>query len=115
MKGAIRLSYSSPPKIRSAIWKHTGYLAQLADPRKLSDAQAREIIAKAKPMYHLMGGLHSAETGPSEMLMELAYRLATDDTPIIKKIRDNVIVSITPAAEPDGRDRYVDWYYRYKI
>ncbi len=25
------------------------YLAQLADPRKLSDAQAREIIAKAKP------------------------------------------------------------------
>ncbi len=66
-------------------------------------------------MYHVMGGLHSAETGPSEMLMELAYRLATEDTPLIKKIRDNVIVSITPAAEPDGRDRYVDWYYKYKI
>ena len=62
-----------------------------------------------------MGGLHSAETGPSEMLMELAYRLATEDTPLIKKIRDNVIVMITPAAEPDGRDRYVDWYYKYKI
>ncbi len=62
-----------------------------------------------------MGGLHSAETGPSEMLMELAYRLATEDTPLIKKIRDNVIVTITPAAEPDGRDRYVDWYYKYKI
>ena len=88
------------------------YLAQLADPRKLSDAQAREIIAKAKPIYHVMGGLHSAETGPSEMLMELAYRLATEDTPLIKKIRDNVIVTITPAAEPDGRDRYVDWYYQ---
>ena len=59
-----------------------------------------------------MGGLHSAETGPPEMLMELAYRLATEDTPLIKKIRDNVIVTITPAAEPDGRDRYVDWYYK---
>jgi hypothetical protein len=90
-------------------------LAQLADPRKISEAQARDIVAKTKPIYHLMGGLHSAETGPSEMLMELAYRLITEDTPIIKKIRDNVIVSITPAAEPDGRDRYVDWYYRYKI
>src|SRR6202050_3921845 len=56
-----------------------GYLAQLADPRKISEAQARDIIAKAKPMYHVMGGLHSAETGPSEMLMELAYRLATED------------------------------------
>jgi hypothetical protein len=94
---------------------YRGYLAQLADPRKLSDAQAREIVTKAKPIYHIMGGLHSAETGPSEMLMELAYRLATEDTPLIKKIRDNVIVSITPAAEPDGRDRYVDWYYKYKI
>src|SRR5579871_6823797 len=92
-----------------------GYLAQLADPRKITDAQARDIIAKAKPMYHVMGGLHSAETGPSEMLMELAYRLATEDTPLIKKIRDNVIVTITPVAEPDGRDRYVDWYYKYKI
>ncbi len=26
-------------------------------------------------MYVALGGLHSAETGPPEMLMELAYRL----------------------------------------
>ncbi|MGA3186912.1 MAG: M14 family zinc carboxypeptidase [Bryobacteraceae bacterium] len=91
------------------------YLAQLADPRKISDADAHAVIAKAKPIYHFMGGLHSAETGPPEMLMELVYRLATEDTPLIKTIRDNVIVSVTPVAEPDGRDRYVDWYYKYKI
>ncbi|HKE03810.1 MAG TPA: M14 family zinc carboxypeptidase, partial [Blastocatellia bacterium] len=91
-----------------------GYLAQLADPRKVTEDQARQIIAKAKPIYHLMGGLHSGETGPSEMLMELAYRLAVEDSPIINAIRDNVIVTITPVAEPDGRDRYVDWYYRHK-
>jgi len=91
------------------------YLGQLADPRKLSEADANAIIAKAKPIYHVMGGLHSAETGPPEMLMELVYRLATEDTPLIKTIRDKVIVSVTPAAEPDGRDRYLDWYYKYKI
>src|ERR1051325_4890616 len=95
--------------------QYRAYLAQLADPRKLTDEQAREIIAKAKPIYHVMGGLHSAETGPTEMPMELAYRLATEDSPVINQIRDNVIVTITPVAEPDGRDRYVDWYYRYKI
>ncbi len=94
---------------------YRGYLAQLADPRKLSETEAREIIGKAKPIYHLMSGLHSGETGPSEMLMELAYRLVTEDSPLIQSIRDRVIVSITPAADPDGRDRYVDWYYRYKI
>ena len=91
------------------------YLAQLADPRGLSESQAEEIVAKAKPLYTVMGGLHSGETGPSEMLMELAYRLATEDTPIIKGIRDHIIVGIYPAADPDGRDRYCDWYYRYKI
>jgi hypothetical protein len=94
---------------------YRGYLAQLADPRKLTDAQARDIVAKAKPIYHLSGGLHSGEVGPSEMLMELAYRVAVEDSPLVKQIRDNVIVSITPVADPDGRDRNVDWYYKYGI
>ncbi len=93
---------------------YRGYLAQLADPRNLSQSQATDIISKAKPIYHLMGGLHSGETGPPEMLMELAYRLAVEDSPVINAIRDNIIVTITPVAEPDGRDRYVDWYYRHK-
>jgi hypothetical protein len=87
-------------------------LAKIADPRGLSEQQVRAIIADTKPNYHLMGGLHSGETGPSEMLMELAYRLVTETSPLINQIRDNVIVSITPAADPDGRDRNVDWYYR---
>ena len=91
------------------------YLGQLADPRTVTPQQAAQIIAKAKPLYHLSGGLHSAEVGPSEMLMELAYRLAVEDSPIINAIRENVIVSITPAADPDGRDRNVDWYYKYGI
>ncbi len=91
------------------------YLAQLADPRQLTTDQAQEIIAKAKPIYHFMGGLHSGETGPSEMLMELAYRLIADESPLFRQIRDNVIVSITPAADPDGRDRFVDWYFHHKI
>src|SRR5882672_11044068 len=95
--------------------QYRSYLQSLADPRRITEAESRDIIAKAKPIYHLMGGLHSAETGPSEMLMELAYRLVTEDTPLIKNIREKVIVTITPAAEPDGRDRYVDWYYKYKI
>ncbi len=90
-------------------------LAQLADPRHIDETQAQEIVAKAKPIYHVMGGLHSGETGPPEMLMELVYRIATEDSPLIRSIRDHVIVSVTPAADPDGRDRYTDWYYRYKI
>jgi len=87
-------------------------LAKIADPRGLTDAQIKQLIATTKPHYHLMGGLHSGETGPSEMLMELVYRLATETSPFINQIRDNVIVSVTPVADADGRDRNVDWFYR---
>ncbi len=87
-------------------------LAKIADPRGLSETQITQLVATTKPHYHLMGGLHSGETGPSEMLMELVYRLATETSPLIKQIRENVIVSVTPQADPDGRDRNVDWFNR---
>jgi hypothetical protein len=99
----------------AALEEHRRYLNQLADPRTITDTQAREIIARAKPVYHVTGGLHSSETGPSEMLMELAYRLAVEDSPLVRAIRDNLIVTITPVADPDGRDRYLDWYYRHLV
>ncbi len=84
------------------------YLNQLADPRNLSEEEAQEIISKAKPIYYITCGLHSPETGSPEMIMEMTYRLAVSDDPMIKNIRDNAIVIFTPAAEPDGRDRMVD-------
>jgi hypothetical protein len=59
--------------------------------------------------------MHSPETGSPEMLMELAYRLAVEETPFIRNIRDNVITLITPVLEVDGRNRQVDlWRYREK-
>ena len=45
--------------------------------------------------------------------MELAYRLAVDDSPYIRNIREHVITLITPIVEVDGRDRVVD-LYEYK-
>jgi hypothetical protein len=94
---------------------HKASLARLADPRGLSDQDARRLIAATPPIYHLMAGLHSAETGPPEMLMELAYRLVAADSPLIRQIRDRIIVSFTPASDPDGRDRYVDWYRKHMV
>jgi hypothetical protein len=88
-------------------------MAVLADPRRGDASKAEEIIARRKPFYMLHGGLHSTETGSPEMLMELAYRLVVSDAPHIQLIRDNIVVLINPVAEPDGRDREVDWFYRH--
>jgi hypothetical protein len=87
-------------------------LKRLADPRGLNDGQVRELISNTKPHYHLMGGLHSGELGPPEMLMELVYRLAVETSPLINQIRENVIVSVTPVADADGRDRNLDWNFQ---
>ena len=70
--------------------KYRQITAQLTDPRKLSDAQAKQLIATGKPIYYAMGSIHSPEVGSPEMLMELAYRLAVEETPFIQTIRNNV-------------------------
>ncbi|HEY2914055.1 MAG TPA: M14 family zinc carboxypeptidase, partial [Candidatus Angelobacter sp.] len=64
-------------------------LAKLADPRtiKLDDAEAERIISAAVPVYYITGTIHSPETGAPTALMELAYRLAVDESPYIKDIR----------------------------
>jgi hypothetical protein len=84
--------------------------ARLADPRKTTPAEAEKLIAEGVPMYWASGAIHSTETGSPEMLMELAYRLAVEDSPLIQNIRKNEIVLITPVSEVDGRDFAVDVY-----
>ena len=87
----------------------------LSDPRKLTAEQAKALIAKGKPIYWATGNLHTGETGAAEMEMELAYRLAVEETPFIQNIRNNVIVALTPVLEVDGREKIVDnLYYRKK-
>jgi hypothetical protein len=87
-------------------------LAQLADPRKIGmdDAKAKGLIDASYPVYYITGTIHSPETGAPTALMEMAYRLAVDDSPYIKYIRSHMIVLITPVVEVDGRDRMVDIY-----
>ena len=87
--------------------------AALADPRKTTPEAAEKIIATARPIYYFNAGLHSTETGSPEMVMEMAYRLAVSEQPMIKDIRRNLIVLINPVSEPDGRDKTVDWFYRF--
>ncbi|MBA3296339.1 MAG: hypothetical protein H0U19_05335, partial [Acidobacteria bacterium] len=91
--------------------KYKGMIASLTDPRKTTEEQARALIRTAKPIYWITSGMHSGETGGPEMLIELPYRLAVQETPFIQTIRNNVITIITPVIEVDGRDKHVDTYY----
>ncbi len=87
--------------------------ARLGDPRKTPPDEAKALIKEGKPIYWLTGAMHSPETGSPEMLMELGYRLAVEDSPRVRAIRANTIVLITPVLDVDGRERMVDTY-RYR-
>jgi hypothetical protein len=91
-------------------------LAKLADPRTIGmdDEKAKQLVDASYPVYYITGTIHSPETGAPTALMELAYRLAVDDSPYIKYIRSHMIVLITPVVEVDGRDRMVDIYKWHK-
>jgi hypothetical protein len=87
--------------------------AALADPRRTSPEAAEELIASARPAYYFNCNLHADETGSGEMCMELIYRLAVSEQPMIRSIRENLLVLINPISEPDGRSKVTDWFYQY--
>ena len=99
-------------KLLAKLDENRARLAKLADPRtiNLDDAEADRLVAASTPVYYITGTIHSPETGAPTALMELAYRLAVDDSAYIRHIRENVITLITPVVEVDGRDRMVDLY-----
>jgi hypothetical protein len=90
--------------------KYKEITARLGDPRRTNEDEAKQLIGEGKAIYWASGSIHSPETGSPEMLMEMAYRLAVEESPFIQAIRKNVIVLITPTLEVDGRDMQVDLY-----
>src|ERR1700674_1102298 len=99
-------------QLMSHLEENRARLTKLADPRtiNLDDNEADKLVAASFPIYYITGTIHSPETGAPTALMELAYRLAVDESPYVRAIRDNVVTLITPVVEVDGRNRMVDVY-----
>src|SRR5512146_1209767 len=87
--------------------------AALADPRITAPAAAEQLIITSRPIYYFNAALHSDETGSTEAMLEMAYRLAVSEQPMIRRIRQRLVVLINPISNPDGRDKVVDWFYEY--
>ena len=80
--------------------------ASLADPRKVDGARAEKLIASSRPIYYFNAALHSDETGSTESVLELAYRLAVSEQPMVRHIREKLVVLINPISNPDATSRW---------
>ncbi|HEX8849582.1 MAG TPA: M14 metallopeptidase family protein [Gemmatimonadaceae bacterium] len=85
-----------------------GTQALLADPRKLSAADEARAIAEQPTVLVISCNIHATEIGSSQMSMELAHRMATNDT--LQRYLRNVVVLLVPSMNPDGEQLVTDWY-----
>ncbi|TGE23002.1 M14 family metallopeptidase [Hymenobacter metallicola] len=56
--------------------------------------------------------IHGNEAVSSEAVMEVLYDLANPENAQTQQWLQNVVVLVDPCVNPDGRERYVQWYNR---
>ncbi|PIQ62263.1 MAG: hypothetical protein COV99_06610 [Bacteroidetes bacterium CG12_big_fil_rev_8_21_14_0_65_60_17] len=82
---------------------------KLADPSV--PAAEKEAIKEANPVVvWLSYNVHGNEASSTETAMQVAYRLASATDGKTQEWLDHAVVLIVPSMNPDGRDRYVNWY-----
>ncbi len=85
--------------------------AELADPRRVkSEEQKLALLAETPANVWLSFCVHGNETSCTEAALKTLYRLASSDDEEVTKILDNVFIHIDPCSNPDGRDRFVNWF-----
>ena len=87
---------------------------RLADPRGLSDAEARQLAAEGKPFYFVYATIHSTEVSNGQAIINIVHRLATENSVQIREILDNAVVLMVPSQNPDGQHLVIDHWYKTK-
>jgi hypothetical protein len=87
---------------------------RLADPRGLSEEEARALAQEGRPFYFLYATIHSTEVGNGQAIPLIVHRLATEDSPEIREILDGTVLLLVPSQNPDGQVMVIDHWYRTK-
>ncbi len=87
---------------------------KLHDPRTLSVEAAKKLAAEGKVLLLITCSIHASEIAASQMSLELAYKLASGQTPFdAERVLHDVIVLLVPSTNPDGNQLVCDWYRKY--
>jgi hypothetical protein len=102
----------SSPQNLANLDRYKAIQRKLADPRGQTEVELDQLTREGRAVVMINCNLHSTEIASSQMSMELAYRLATENTPEASEILENVILLLIPSTNPDGQNMVVDWYNR---
>jgi len=72
--------------------------------------EAKTIAKEGKAVVWIDSGLHATEIACAQHAPELAYRMLTDESDEMERIRRNVILMQVPVINPDGLDAVAHWY-----
>lgn len=102
----------SAPGTMSDLDRYRQIQRRLAYPAGLSESEAGRLIEGQKAVLLITCNIHSTEIGSSQMVLELVHKLATDDSPFVRHILDNVIFLLVPSLNPDGQVIVTDDYLK---
>lgn len=89
-------------------------MSRIEDIRRNNLALAHQVEgdanADAPAIIWLSYNVHGNETSSSEAAMQTAFSLVDPSNNVSKSWLENSVVIIDPCLNPDGRDRYVNWY-----
>jgi hypothetical protein len=86
-------------------------MKKLADPRGMSDADAKRLAASLPAVILLTYSVHGNEISCTDAALMTAYHLlAARSNDMVAKMLQNTVVLIDPLQNPDGRNRFVHNY-----
>lgn len=81
----------------------------------LPDKEVNELAANTPSVLYIYV-LDAANEMPGvEGSMQIAYDLATKEDPVTQKIRENLLVIMSPMPNPDAHAKNVEWHHVYNI
>ncbi|WNJ21187.1 M14 family metallopeptidase [Pontibacter sp. G13] len=98
----LKVAYiSSPQHLQNLDAIRTRHLQQ-------AGIESGETDAVDLPIVWLSYNIHGNEASASEAALQTLYQLATQQE--LQSMLDSLIVIIDPCINPDGRDRFVNWF-----
>ncbi|HUP49172.1 MAG TPA: M14 metallopeptidase family protein [Thermoanaerobaculia bacterium] len=97
-------------KNHAALGTIRGKVASLAQPDTVDPGRAAELARTTPAVVWLAFGIHGNESSSAEAAMLVAGTLLREESS--SRLLDDLVILIDPLQNPDGRERYVEWFRR---